>query len=64
MCTTAKGYTERIMSKVEAVKMLRDPNIWTETSAADEDAEDARDVLEVIKRLCKMTGKKGKHRHE
>ena len=58
MCTTVDGYKTRADSQVDAVKMLRGPNIWAEQSGPeDEDAEDARNVIEIMQRLCKTTGK-------
>ncbi|KAF7987033.1 hypothetical protein HWV62_149 [Athelia sp. TMB] len=64
LCTTVDGYKARADSQVDAVKILRGPNIWAaQAGPEDEDGEDARNVIEIMQRLCKTTGKnKGKGR--
>lgn len=60
MSTTAEGYGVRTGEKVEAVKMLKNAEVWLESRRNDEDIEDARDVLDVVNRLCKTGRSKGK----
>ncbi|KAF7980651.1 hypothetical protein HWV62_37470 [Athelia sp. TMB] len=64
LCTTVDGYKARADSQVDAVKILRGPNIWAaQAGPEDEDGEDARNVIEIMQRLCKTTVKnKGKGR--
>lgn len=64
MSTSAEGYGERTRAKVDAVKMLKKPEAWLgEEEWHGEDFEDAKDVLDVVHRLCKVGGgRKGKGR--
>lgn len=58
MSTTVDGYNARADCKVDAIRMLRDQNVWMEEpGAANDDAEDAHDIADIIRRLCKTTGK-------
>lgn len=62
MSTSAEGYGERTRAKVDAIKMLKKPEAWLgEEEWHGEDFEDAKDVLDVVHRLCKV-GIKGKGR--
>lgn len=58
---------ERTEGKVDAIKLLRQPDAWKDCQGDEgnnEDLDDARDVLGVIKRLCKTARNKGKGREE
>jgi len=59
MSTTSEGYGDRTRAVVEAVNMLKEADAWLE-DRRDDDFEDARDVLDVVNRLCKAGGRKGK----
>lgn len=62
MSTTAEGYDERIRAKVDAIKTLKKPDAWLGNRGYGDDFEDVRDVVDVIMRLCKAGGRKGKGR--
>jgi hypothetical protein len=56
MCTTTGGYEERAKTKLDAIKLLKKPEVWVEQSGGngyDEDIGDARDLLDIVKRLCR-----------
>lgn len=59
MCTTTDGYEERAKAKLDAIKLLKRPEVWFEQSGGngyDEDMGDmgdVRDLLDIVKRLCK-----------
>jgi hypothetical protein len=58
LCSTQGGYEQRTIAKVDAVKLLVQEGPWHEGDA--EDLEDAREVVEVIRRICTNQGRKGK----
>ena len=64
LCRTTAGYGERATGQIRAVKMLARQDAWTGTgtaAASDEDLEDARDVVDVIRQTCERV-RKGKGR--
>jgi hypothetical protein len=66
MSTTTDGYEERTKRKVDTIKVLKELDMWLdgrEIYGHDEDTmEDARDLLDMIQRLCMDGRKKGKGR--
>jgi hypothetical protein len=60
MCTTADGYLQRTTEKVESVKLLAKSETWS-TDEGDE-WDDAREIVEVLVRVCKSQKSKGKAR--
>jgi len=59
MSTTVEGYGERTKSKVDAIRMLKRPEVWLDGDGRyTEDMDDTTDLLGVVRRLCKVrTGK-------
>ncbi|EIW59169.1 ATP-dependent DNA helicase [Trametes versicolor FP-101664 SS1] len=57
LCRTADGYRERAAERVRAVKQLARPQAWAADDGADEEYEDARDVVIalrlVARRMCR-----------
>jgi hypothetical protein len=60
MCTTIDGYSQRTLEKVESVKLLAKSETWSTDKG--EEWEDAREVAEVLVRVCKSQKNKGKAR--
>lgn len=65
MSTTTDGYEQRTKSRVDAVKMLKKREVWIDGDGGyghDDDMDDARDILVVVRRLCRLGKNKGKGR--
>jgi hypothetical protein len=65
MSTTTDGYEERMKRKVDAIKLLKKPEVWLEESGRhghDEDMEEGRDLLDIVRRLSRAGRHKGKGR--
>ena len=50
LCTTAEFYKARLKDKIRDVKVLKRQDIWEETIRLDEELEDAREVIQVVRR--------------
>lgn len=57
MSTTAGGYTERTEEKVVAIRKLRQFGVWSGDLGDDENSNDALDILDIIRNICKKKGK-------
>ena len=57
MSTTAGGYTERTEEKVVAIRKLRQFEVWSGDLGDDENSNDALDILDIIRNICKKKGK-------
>lgn len=58
LCRTEDGYRERAEEKVRAVRALARAEVWVGAGAGasagrdDEELEDAREVVDVVRRVC------------
>jgi bloom syndrome protein len=51
LCSTAEGYARRVDGTVEGIKFLgRSRAVWNEKEGEEEEWDDAREVLEVLRR--------------
>jgi hypothetical protein len=60
MSTSVDGYKERTKMKVDTIKLLKKPDVWLDGYGNDQDMEDARDLLSIVQRLCRVQRKWGK----
>ncbi|EIN12531.1 ATP-dependent DNA helicase [Punctularia strigosozonata HHB-11173 SS5] len=54
MCTTEEGYRSRTETMLDAIKTLSSPEAWTDSSA-DDDYEDAREIVQFIRDASRLT---------
>lgn len=60
LCTTHDGYKGRSRTSINAAKLIAKSEAWD--TAEDEEFEEARDVVNVIRRLSQCTKSQGKAR--